>query len=162
MARHESDREDLIREATALKNRVEWQIPGESELVFTGVRAGGHLSIYFGPDPVYQFLPDGGLRRAYADGFLYRTQGTTLAKLHRERSTEQTVLLRSDLTQDELSEFLNTMDQRLDQLRLSIASGSAIQQRSVSDGTPTDYESLIEAAINAVPKLAPAMPTRRQ
>lgn len=162
MARHEADREDLIREATALKNRVEWQIPGESELVFTGVRPGGHLSVYIGPDPVYQFSPDGGLRRAYVDGFLYRTQGTTLAKLHRERSPQQTVLLRSDLTEDELSEFLNTMDQRLNRLRLCIASGSAIQQRSVSDGEPTDYEALIDAAINAVPRLAPAMATRRQ
>jgi len=162
MARQESDREDMIREATALRNRVEWQLPGEPEFVFSGVRSCGSLSVYFGTDPVYQFSAAGGLRRAYADGFLYRTQGTSLARLHRERSTEQTVLLRTDLNENELSQFLGRMDERLDQLRQCIADGSAIQMRSVSDGEPPDYESLIVLAIEASPKLAPAMPTRRQ
>ena len=64
MARNESDREDLIREATALRNRIEWKIPDEPELVFAGIRSDGSLAIYFGPDPVYQFSIDGGLRRA--------------------------------------------------------------------------------------------------
>lgn len=162
MARHESDREDMIREATALRNRMEWQLPGESELVFTGVKSGGSLSVYFGPDPVYQFSEAGGLRRAYSDGFLYRTQGTSLARLHRERSDEQTVLLRTDLNEDELSQFLSRMDERLDQLRQAIADGSATQVRSVSNDEPPDYEALIKLAIEASPKLAPAMPTRRQ
>lgn len=162
MARQESDREDMIREATALRNRVEWQLPGEPEFVFTGVRSGGSLSVYFGTDPVYHFSAAGGLRRAYADGFLYRTQGTSLARLHRERSTEQTVLFRTDLNEDELSQFLSRMDERLDQLRQCIADGSAIQMRSVSDDEPPNYELLIELAIEASPKLAPAMPTRRK
>jgi hypothetical protein len=162
MARNEADREDLIREATALRNRTEWQLPDESEPVFVGVRSDGSLSIYLGPDPVYQFSAAGGLRRAYVDGFLYRTQGATLAKLNRERSADQTVLSRSDLNSDELSRFLATMDERLAQLRRSIGDGSAIKLRSVSNNDPPDYESLIEAAINASPKLAPAMPTRRQ
>ena len=114
MARHESDREDMIREATALRNRIEWQLPSESEPVFAGVRSEGSLSVYFGPDPVYQFSPAGGLRRAYSGGFLYRTQGTTLARLRRARSTEQTILLRADLDEDVLAQFLCKMDERLD------------------------------------------------
>ena len=162
MARNEADREDLIREATALRNRVEWQLPDEPEPVFAGVRSDGSLSIYFGADPVYQFSNAGGLRRAYVGGFLFRTQGTTLARLNRERSTEETALLRRDLKTDELSQFLGRMDERLDQLRQAIADGSAIQLRSVSEGEPPNYESLIDLAIKASPKLAPAMPTRRQ
>jgi hypothetical protein len=162
MARSESDREDLIREATALRNRVEWQLPDEIEPVFAGVRSDGSLSIYFGADPVYQFTAAGGLRRAYVGGFLFRTQGTTLAKLNRERSTEETALLRRDLNTDELSQFLARMDEQLMQLRQSIADRSAIKLRSVSDGESPDYGSLINAAIDASPKLAPAMPTRRQ
>ena len=162
MARNESDREDLIREATAMRNRVEWQIAGESEPVFAGVRSDGSLSVYFGQDPVYQFTPSGQLRRAYAEGFLYRTQGETLARLNRERSPEQTVLARNDLNSDEMSQFLTKMDERLTQLLKSISSGSAIQLRWVSEGDPADYQSLVESAINASPKLAPAMPTRRQ
>ena len=162
MARKEADREDLIREATALRNRVEWQFPDEPEPVFAGVRPDGSLSIYFGADPVYQFSNAGGLRRAYVGGFLFRTQGTTLARLNRKRSTEETALLRRDLNTDELSEFLGKMDERLDRLRQVIADGSAIQLRSVSEEEPPNYESLIDLAIKASPKLAPAMPTRRQ
>ncbi|MFT5322887.1 MAG: hypothetical protein ACI8P0_000730 [Planctomycetaceae bacterium] len=162
MARNESDREDLIREATAMRNRVEWQVPGESEPVFAGIRSDGSLSVYFGQDPVYQFTSSGQLRRAYAEGFLYRTQDKTLARLSRDRSTDQMVLARSDLNSEELSQFLVRMDDRLTRLSLSIADGSAIQLRSVSDGEAADYQSLIESAINASPRLAPAMPTRRQ
>lgn len=162
MARDESDREDLIREATALRNRVEWQIPDESELVFAGVRSNGSLAIYFGPDPVYQFSLDGGLRRAFADGFLYRTQGTTLARLVRRRSSQETVLHRSNLNSSELSQFLSSMDEKLIRLMQSIADGSATKIRSVSDGTAPNYETLISAALNASPRLAPAMPTRRK
>lgn len=162
MARSESDREDLIREATALRNRVEWQLPDGQEPVFAGVRSDHSLSIYFGPDPVYQFTAAGGLRRAYVDGFLFRTQGTTLAKLKRERSTEQTALLRRDLNPDELSQFLARMDEKLARLCQSIADGSAIKLRSVSVDEHPNYESLIKVAIHAVPKLAPAMPTRRK
>ena len=162
MARNESDREDLIREATAMRDRIEWQIPGDSEPVFAGVHSEGRLSVYFGQDPVYQFNSCGQLRRAYVEGFLYRTQGKTLAKLHRERSPDQTVLARSDLNSDELSQFLTAMDDRLTRLAASISDGSAIQLRSVSEGEAADYQSLIELAIYASPRLAPAMPTRRQ
>ncbi|MDA0808655.1 MAG: hypothetical protein O2983_17700 [Planctomycetota bacterium] len=162
MARNESDREDLIREATALRNRIEWQLPCESDPVFAGVRADGSLSVYFGQDPVYQFTPYGQLRRAYAAGFLYRTQGKTLAKLHRERSPNETVLARSDLNPDELSRFLIEMDERLTRLGQSIANGSAKLLRQISEGAPADYQSLIDLALHTSPRLAPAIPTRRQ
>lgn len=145
-----------------MRNRIEWQIPSESEPVFAGVRSDGSLSVYFGQDPVYQFNHAGQLRRAYAGGFLYRTQGATLARLNRERSPDETILARCDLNSEELSQFLARMDDRLTRLRESIADGSAIQLRSVSEGKAADYQSLIESAINASPKLAPAMPTRRQ
>lgn len=162
MARDESDREDLIREATALQNRVEWRIRDETGVIFAGVRSNGSLAIYFGPDPVYQFSIDGGLRRAYAGGFLYRTQGTTLAKLVRRRSSQETLLHRSELNSSELSQFLSSMDEKLTRLVQSIADGSAAEIRSVSDGTAPDYETLINAALNASPRLAPAILTRRR
>lgn len=162
MARNESDREDLIREATALRNRVEWQVSGEPGPVVAGVRSDSSLSVYFGADPVYQFSASGGLRRAFVDGFLYRTQGETLARLRRERSSQGTVLHRSDLSPDALGQFLVRMDDRLTRLKRSLADGSAIRLRSVPDQVTTDYELLIGLAIAASPKLAPAIPTRRR
>ena len=55
MARHETDREDLMREATALERRCELQVPGMSQTVIAGLRADSRLSIYFGAHSVYHF-----------------------------------------------------------------------------------------------------------
>src|SRR5262245_19900425 len=106
MSRHEADREDLMAEATALARRVKLSVPGEVERVVAGFRATGRLSIYFGGEPVYHFDAEGRLRRAFVNGLLYRTQGTTLARLRRERSAEVTELRRRDLSPTELRQFL--------------------------------------------------------
>ena len=85
MARHETDRENLMLEATALIRRAEWSIPSHSDPIVAGFKRSGGWSLYFGSDPVYQFDADGRLRRAFVDGQIWRTQGTTLAGLRRER-----------------------------------------------------------------------------
>lgn len=162
MARNESDREDLIREATAFPDRIEWNVPELDELVIAGVKADGSLAIYFGADPVYQFSSTGGLRRAFVDGCLYRTQGHTLARLIRDRSSEATVLQRSDLSDEELTQFLACMDDRLSHLKRRLLEGTVTTIRSVSKGRAPDYASLIDAVISASPKLSPAIPTRRR
>jgi predicted DCC family thiol-disulfide oxidoreductase YuxK len=113
MSRHEADREDLMKEATALMRRVECLIPNEPEPVFAGYRRNGFLSIYFGPDPVYHFDDECRLRSVFADGLLYRSQGTTLARLERERTADESILRRHDLTPQELENFLTSMTNRL-------------------------------------------------
>ena len=133
MARHEADREDLIRDATGLRNRIEWVVPGEPEPVVTGLKSNGHLSLYFGQDPVYQFDSAGRLRRAYAGAFLYRTEGATLARIHRERSAGETTLQRRDLSVDELTDFLAAMTTRVRRLRASLAERSAQELRRVCE-----------------------------
>ncbi|HEX3599001.1 MAG TPA: hypothetical protein VHU84_02590, partial [Lacipirellulaceae bacterium] len=77
MSREESQREDLIREATALVERIEISFdasvsndPDSPQQVIIGFRANGALSIFFGEDPVYQFNSAGDLRRAYWNGQL--------------------------------------------------------------------------------------------
>jgi recombinational DNA repair ATPase RecF len=160
MARNESDREDMIREATALRNRVEWKVPGESELVFAGVKAAGWLAIYFGPDPVYQFNEEGSLRRAFVDGFLYRSHGTTLARLKRTRRDDQTNLTRLDLTPEEVREFLERMDQRLSRLVDQLSSGTVEVVRQIETDTPANFEELVRNAMRASVRLAPAIAHR--
>ena len=105
MARTESDRKDLMAEAVAMTRRVEVTIPGNETLIVTGFRANGWLSIYLGPERMYQFDEEGRLRRAFVNGLLFRTQGTTLAQLHRQRTETETVLLRRGLSHSELAEF---------------------------------------------------------
>lgn len=120
MARNESDREDLLREATALAERAEWRLPHEAETVVVGFRRTGNFSVYFGSDPVYQFDTEQRLRRAFVDGRLYRSQGTTLAEMERIRRPSETILRRVDLPAPQLAEFLAEATQRLDALRSSL------------------------------------------
>jgi hypothetical protein len=130
MARHESDREDLMAEATALRERVELALPGEAEHTIAGFRDGGRFSIYFGPDPVFHFDADGALRRAFVGRDLYRSQSRTLARLTRTRGRSAVNLLRHDLDAGELERFLAAMRERLDRLQTALHSGAAkvIQQ----------------------------------
>ena len=116
MARHESDREDLLREATALVERAELQIPAENEPVTVGFRRDGSLSLFFGGDPVYQFNTAGELRRAFADGLLYKAERGRLVSLRRERTEHEVALIRRELTGDETVAFLTKAHQRLAQL----------------------------------------------
>lgn len=124
MARQESDREDLLREATALVERAELQIPGESEPVTVGFRRDGSLSIFFGGDPVYQFNTAGQLRRAYVAGLLYKAERGRLVALRRERTPAEVALVRRELTDTEAEAILATASSRLASLSESLQSGS--------------------------------------
>jgi len=133
MTRNESDREDLIREAVALPERTELRVAGFDEPVTIGFRANSAMSVFIGQDPVYQFDPDSRLRRAYVDGFLYRSQLQTLAQLQRVRTDSETQLLRHDLTADELAAFRELMVSRLRMLHCQMTSGLAIALRTVPE-----------------------------
>lgn len=163
MARREADREDIMREAIALRRRVSLAIPGSAEPVVCGVRADGRWSFYLDPDRVYQFDNELRLRRAYVAGFLYRTQGTTLARMHRERSDTETVLVRKDLNCQELLEFLQ--DARLSlQDHLCALNSESVQ---VIETIPRDADvqselsSTLERLLSQPIELAPAIKARR-
>jgi hypothetical protein len=144
MARNEANREDLIREAVALPERVELQVPGFEEPITIGFRATSAMSVFIGQDPVYQFDPEGRLRRAYVAGFLYRSEQTTLARLQRVRTESETRLLRHDLDSDQLGEFRHEMTNILTSLAASVRSRDAGVLRAV----PSDLDHLprIDAA----------------
>lgn len=132
MARHEADREDLWAEAVSLTSRVGLIGKPDSPPILVGFRNNGWFSIYFGQDVMLQFTKDGGLRRAYRHGDLYRTQGATLARLRRQRSDEETTLLRQDLSPEELQEFRDWVLQTLDDFRASLAAGRLTAAREIS------------------------------
>lgn len=163
MSRQESDREDLLAEATALVRRVELQVDGEQEPVVAGVRAAGQLSIYFGGEPVYHFDDAGHLRRAFADGCLYRTQGTTLSRMNRERTESSTLLLRHDLNETELVKFLADMQGRLNQLMSALQNDHTTILRSVptNDDFRPELANRIHQILNSDSPLAPAIPGKR-
>lgn len=125
MARQESDREDLLREATALRTRVELMIPAMSEPIVAGFRDGNALSVYFGADLAIHFDADHCLRRAFFAGCLYRSQGHTLARLNRVRTSSETELRRHDLLPDELRAFLENLRVALGTLEDALTTGAA-------------------------------------
>jgi KaiC/GvpD/RAD55 family RecA-like ATPase len=118
MARQESDREDLLREATALVERIELAPPGASEAdhIVAGFRREGALSIYFGADPAYHFNPAGELRRAFIDGLLYKAQDGRLVSLERVRTEEEVQLVSRQISVDQQRLVLDHMTQQLAQL----------------------------------------------
>jgi hypothetical protein len=147
MARHEAEREDLMAEATALRQRIEYAVDGWADSVVAGFRESGHWSLYFGSDPVYHFAADGALRRAFRGDNLFRSSGQTLARLSRTRTNEEVQLFRHDLTTVELAQFMTRMSEDLSRLKTAIESGSAQVARQVpEDG---DLEARLLAALAA-------------
>ncbi|WP_339726975.1 hypothetical protein [uncultured Gimesia sp.] len=151
MARNEEDREDLMREATALFPRAELQVVHESFPVFWGQKKSGHFSFYFGSDPVYQFDQTGFLRRAYIEGALYRTQGNTLARLTRVRNSEETILNRYDLSITEVGLLLQTMADRFRKLESAFREESGIQKiQTLPDDAESELRDQIQTQIQQV------------
>lgn len=136
MPRDEHDREDLLAEATALVERLELALPGQADHLVAGFRRDGGLSLYFGADPVYQFNPQGQLRRAFVTGRIYKADCGRLAVLDRRREAGQVVLLRHDLTDAEQAAFLAEMRAQLNALASDLAAG---RQRTVGQ-TPPDAD----------------------
>lgn len=162
MARHEADREDLFAEAVALVARVELAIPESAEPVTAGHRSSGAWSIYLGQEQCYHFDPRGALRRAFVNGTLYRSQGTTLAKLTRVRTPGRIELQRRDLGPAECRAFLARMHERLAALRDALASQSAVRLRQFPPETEVAGRLLlaVERILSAEPQLAPRVGPR--
>ena len=162
--RHESDREDIMREATAMRRRASFTVAGLPGPIVAGFRSNDFFSVFFDQNPVYQFDNVGRLRRAYRDGLLFRTQGTTLAQLNRVRTPERTELQRTDLTPEQLPEFLAEMHAFLNRFQIALAEDSAQLHEQVpidTDLVPDVMIALRTIAEQTEP-LAPALPTRRQ
>jgi hypothetical protein len=123
MSRRESDREDLLREATALVERAEVEVEGLAEPVVVGFRKDGAASVFFGADPVYQFNSAGELRRAFVDGLLYKAEQGKLVSLQRERTESETALVRGALSESETAAFVSSMQDWLTRLRAAMAAG---------------------------------------
>jgi len=123
MARRETDREDLLREATALVERAELSIAGDEEPVVVGFRRDGSASFYFGTEAVFQFNAAKELRRAYLDGLVYKAVGGRLASLRRQRGPLEVVLARTDLSDAETAAIVERMLARLQDLQAALASG---------------------------------------
>jgi hypothetical protein len=140
MAQQEQDREDLLREATALVERVELRVEGFAEPVIVGFRRGGEASVYFGPEPVYQFNARNELRRAFISAQLVKAERGCLVELERRRSATQVQLVRHEWDaertaallaklRDDLSQLAAQLDARFYQLVGEVPVGGDVVSR---------------------------------
>lgn len=134
MASDERDREDLMREATALVERIEIEV--NLKPIVVGFRRNGAGSIFFGADPVYQFNADDQLRRAFVDGLLYKAEKGRLVALRRERDAQQVSLLRHELTDSETDAFCASFDARKQSLQFDLENGGG----EIVAQVPTDKD----------------------
>ncbi len=101
MARQEHPREDLLRDATALRERVELRCEQPPEIWIVGFRKCGAASFFRGEDPVIHFNAQGELRRLYLEGLLYKAEQGAWVQLRRQPAAGKSLLLRLPLSQRE-------------------------------------------------------------
>lgn len=138
MARNESDREDLIREATALIDRVEYQVSFTNESVVVGFRRDGSISFFMGPDKVFQFNSQDELRRGYFDGHLLKAERGKLVRLSRKRLDGEVQLVRHELNRSEEQAILSVVGESIAAIRDELSAGTAKPIRMVSSELNTD------------------------
>jgi hypothetical protein len=126
MALEESDREDILREATALVERAELKIAGRAEAVIIGFRRDGSASLFLGHELVYQFNTKNELRRAFLAGDLIKAEAGSLVRLRRERTANAVHLLRHALSPEEQRSQMDQMHLSLAALRQSLAGGEVV------------------------------------
>lgn len=136
MARHEQDREDLMREATALVERVELVSPEHGEPIVLGVRRDGCLSIYLSAEKAVHFNTQAELRRAFVHGQLWKAEQHRLVTLTRHRTDNQVQLLRRDLSDAAQRDFLKAVFTELAKLRQDLADDLVTVQRAVPADLP--------------------------
>ena len=124
VARNEQDREDILREATALVERVEFMLNAYPEPVVIGFRRDGSASIFIGADPVFQFNSKHQLRRAFVAGKLIKAERGRLVSLDRHRTADQVQLVRSELDDAATQRLLEDLTSHLQVL------GGALRQDS--------------------------------
>ena len=130
MARDESNREDLLAEATALVERIEL-VDVAGVTIVAGFRADGEFSVFFDEDPAYHFNAAGELRRAYCDGLLLKAALGQLVSLQRVRTEYEVQLVRHTLTDVEQEAFVSRMKNQVGRLANTLATGTFKAERQV-------------------------------
>ena len=169
MRSDDSGHEDIMKEAVLLLKRVELKCVSFDEPVVLGFNAQGWLFVYLGNDPMYRFDELGRLRRAFVDGFLFRTSGSTLAVLERSRNEPrgattdgaESVLLRRDLSPSELQAFRERAMKELAMIRDGLPAAEITRQHPEIRGSlRQEFVAGLDVVLGSTEFLAPAIVRR--
>ena len=148
MAKQHQDKEDILREASALVNRIELEFfleTGSQTSVVVGFRRSGAVSFFFGAEPVYQFNTQHAFRRGYYEDAMLKADQGKIVQLTRTRDGEQLILLRREYNDDQTKAFVAEMKQVLWNLHSVIQSQQyRIAGANVQHGTG---EELVEQIV---------------
>ena len=125
MAKEIHERENLLRDATALVPRLQLQLrSNETEQeVFVGFREDA-LSLYFDSDPVYHFHSSRQLRRAFVDDRLIKALKGRLIAMRPRRGPYSTDLVSRELSPEEQDQFGLVLHERIALLRSALCDNS--------------------------------------
>ena len=156
----------MLREATALVNRIELRIAPTSEAkepVVVGFRRDGSISFYFGADPVYQFNVEHAFRRGYFQGTLLKAENGRIVQLTQSRDGGQLVFLRHEFDASATNDYLERMKRDLIEFKRACQSSAVeIVGAVVEQGTENELidcivgwidEHVDSIAIAAVPNV---------
>jgi hypothetical protein len=143
MAREVRDREDLLREATGLVERVELRVSFAPHTIVCGFRAQGELSVYWGQDEVAQFNRQAEFRRGFKDGKLVASYRRQLFWLVKQPAGGRASLHREPFSAAEQTRFMDALEENLELL-----------QDSLEDDASTTVVGQVPAQANVVPRLA--------
>ena len=116
MAKDSQDREDLLRDAVAMVQRIELRLAGSEHDVVCGFRDDGALSIYWGQDDVMQFNAASEWRRGYWQDRMLAAYQRKLHWLDRSTPSARTQLSPTELTAQQHEAYVAHVNQRLEQL----------------------------------------------
>ncbi len=135
MARDSQDRENLLRDATAMKSRVQIEVTHGKRTVevFAGFRSQGAASLYFDQDPVYHFNSAGQLRRAFVDDRLIKAEKGRLVAWLPQRSESEVAMLRQPMSDSEQESICAKIKKQFGELRRAIATGGYVLVGQVAE-----------------------------
>ncbi len=145
MARQPVPREDLIRDAVALADRIEFVHPVRQDrssthglladvtAILVGFRHDGSASVYFDQEPVYQFDARWAMRRAFVAGPLKAKAGR-LIRLNKRHEGGKLRLDALPMSEAEQEQFLGEAHHRLHQLHEALRTGELRVSRQVALG----------------------------
>ncbi|MAI69693.1 MAG: hypothetical protein CMM01_02105 [Rhodopirellula sp.] len=120
MAKQEQDREDLLRDGKQMLLRAECVI--DDVVVVIGFRSQGQVSVYVGPDPVFQFNSSVELRRVFFNGKRYAAIQGRLCELMRSESSDRVRFSPQAILTNVETEIMANLDSELARIQIAIES----------------------------------------
>jgi hypothetical protein len=138
MARHEANREDLMREAVALVERLCLRGADGDEIVI-GFRQDGSASIFFNQDPAWHFNRLGELRRAYESGQLIKAERGRLFRMARRREPDRVVLASAPMTDEEQAQWVAAVVNQIKQIQHRWREGELVVAEQIPPDEPVPH-----------------------